>query len=211
MHPSFQLGYITDRRSLHGTSLESFLCETIRAGVDLIQIREKDLSTRELISLTEQAVSCASGSASRIVVNDRLDVALSVGAAGVHLGHHSMPTRAVRAIVPQGFLIGVSCHSLEDAVAAESEGADYILFGPVFETPSKLPYGPPLGLQKLQEVTARVKAPVLALGGITLERVKPCLEAGARGIAGIRIFQDASSLPELITELRAHFELAQRS
>ncbi len=210
MHPSFQLSYITDRRSLRRSSLESFLCETIQAGVDLIQIREKDLSTREQISLAEQAVSCASGSASRIVVNDRLDVALSVGAAGVHLGHHSMPTRAVRAIAPPGFLIGVSCHSLEDAVAAESKGADYILFGPVFETPSKLPYGPPLGLQKLQEVTARVKGPVLALGGITLERVKPCLEAGARGIAGIRIFQDASSLTELMTELRAQFNLAHR-
>lgn len=209
MHPPFQLCYITDRKSLR-SSPESFLCDAIRAGVDLIQIREKDLATRELIPLAARAVSCSRGTASRIVVNDRLDVALSVDAAGVHLGHHSLPARAARAMVPQGFLIGVSCHSLEDAVAAESDGADYILLGPVFETPSKLPYGPPLGLQKLQEVTTRVNVPVLALGGITLERVKSCLEAGAQGIAGIRIFQDAPSLVKLMTELRAQFGLARR-
>jgi thiamine-phosphate pyrophosphorylase len=134
-----------------------------------------------------------------------LDVAVAAGAAGVHLGNQSLPASAVRAIVPPGFLVGVSCHSLEEAFAACSGGADYILLGPIFETPSKLAYGLPLGLEKLREATTRVKFPVLALGGITVERVKLCLEAGARGIAAIRIFQDCASIEERVRELRAQF------
>ena len=175
----------------------------IRAGLDFIQIREKDLPARALIEISGQAVASASGTKSRIVVNDRLDIALAVGAAGVHLGTQSPPARTVRKHVPQGFLVGVSCHSLEEAMDAEAAGADYALLGPMFETPSKLPYGPPLGLAKLAEVTARVKLPVLALGGITISRVKACMEAGASGIAGISIFQNAHSLADLVAQIRA--------
>ncbi len=135
------------------------------------------------------------GTPTRVVVNDRLDVALALGAAGVHLGRQSLPAEVVRHVVqshaPHGFLISVSCHSLEGALAAESARASYALLGPIFETPSKLRYGPPLGLVELSEVAQRVKITVLVLGGVTVERVKPCLEAGAAGIAGISIFQTA--------------------
>lgn len=205
MHRRWNLCYITSRKDLWNQRLDEFLYEAIAAGVDLIQIREKDLATRDLLRLAAPAITRARGTACRIVINDRMDAALGLGAAGVHLGHHSMPATAMRSLAPPGFLIGVSCHALEDALAAEADGADYVLLGPVFETPSKVHFGPPLGLDKFQEAAARVRIPVLALGGITPERVRSCLEAGAAGIAGIRIFQDAPSLSQRVEEVRAQF------
>ncbi|MDE3178906.1 MAG: thiamine phosphate synthase, partial [Acidobacteriota bacterium] len=106
-----------------------------------------------------------------------------------------------------GFLMGVSCHSLEEALAAQSAGADYIILGPVFDTPSKRAYGPPLGLDRFREAVAHVKTPVLAIGGITAESVKPCFDAGASGIAAIRLFQEAPSLARRVSELRAQFPI----
>jgi thiamine-phosphate pyrophosphorylase len=236
---SFLLCYITDRRQLGPGSLAPVIRQTLRTGVDMVQIREKDLASRELTTLVEEALSVARGLPSvvrashvpslrdehpfaslrtgggpqnlppslpthaYVLVNDRLDVALGAGADGVHLGVDSMPVQVVRQVAPRPFLLGASCHSLREAVAAESSGADYLLLGPIFETPSKLAYGPPLGLEELRNVAAQIKIPVLALGGITLERVRPCLEAGASGIAGIRIFQDCGSIEERVRALRA--------
>jgi thiamine-phosphate pyrophosphorylase len=205
---AFELCYITDRRALAPRPLLPLIQEAIRAGLDLVQIREKDLATRELLELVKGAVAATQGTRTHVVVNDRLDVALAAGAAGVHLGTQSLPARVVRQQVPKDFLVGVSCHSLEEALSAQSAGADYVVFGPIFETPSKLPYGPPLGLGKLREVAARVTIPLLALGGITVQRVRSCLEAGATGIAGISIFQNCESLERRAQELRA--ELARR-
>lgn len=185
--------------------LRSHLQTAVRAGVDLIQLREKDLACRELLSLAKDAVGISRESNTRIVVNDRLDIALAAGAQGVHLGGQSVPPEAVRRHVDKEFLVGVSCHSMQDARKAEAGGADYILLGPIFDTPSKRPYGPPLGLDKLTEVTRGIKIPVLALGGITVERVRPCLEAGATGIAGIRLFQESSSVMEQVHKLREQF------
>ena len=173
-----------------------------------MQIREKDLPTRELLELVTAAVEAAGGhegEGSRVVVNDRLDVAWAAAAHGVHLGTKSLPARVVRGIVSRDFLVGVSCHSLQEALAAESSEADYLVLGPIFESPAKLVFGPPLGLEKLREVTSRVRIPVLALGGITLERVSACREAGATGIAGIRIFQECDSVQARVGELLAHF------
>jgi len=197
----FLICYITDRGGLEPKPLLPRLLEAIRAGVDLVQIREKDLETRALAELVTAAVAGGRCTTTRIVVNDRLDVAWALGAHGVHLGNESLPVEVVRRLAPRDFLVGVSCHSLEEALAAEAARADYILLGPVFETPSKIRYGPPLGLEKLREVSARVKIPVLALGGITVERVKRCLEAGAAGIAGIRLFQDCESVEKRVSEL----------
>ena len=203
----FKLCYITDRSALPGKHLIHAVVEAVQAGVDLVQIREKDLETRELVKLAKFAVEAAQGTGSRIIVNDRMDVALAVGAAGVHLGTQSIPVRTVGEALKnrsdaQQFIVGVSCHSLGEALEAESAGADYLLLGPIFETPSKAPYGPPLGLAKLREGAARVKIPLLALGGISVDRVKACLEAGASSIASIRIFHQASSLAARVRHLR---------
>jgi thiamine-phosphate pyrophosphorylase len=201
----FQLCYITDRHGLAPSMLVPRLHAVAQAGVDLIQLREKDLASRELLGLAKSAVEVSQGSNARIVINDRLDVALAAGAHGVHLGGQSAPPEVVRRHVDKDFLVGVSCHSLEDALKAEAGGADYILLGPIFDTPSKRPFGPPLGLNKLSEVAKRIRIPLLALGGITVERVRPCLEAGATGIAGIRLFQEVPSVADRICEMREKF------
>ena len=203
-----RLCYITDRRGLEPRPLLPRILAAIEAGVDLVQIREKDLPTWELVELAGAAVAAATGTGVKVVVNDRLDIALAVGAHGVHLGVRSIPPEAARAAVaklslPGPFLVGVSCHSLEQAFAAAIAGADYLLLGPIFPTSSKLAYGLPLGLEKLGDVAARVKVPVLALGGIGVEQVKSCLAAGAAGIAGIRIFQETAALAARVRELRA--------
>jgi len=183
------------------------------AGVDWIQIREKDLSGRDSGLLTREALqraakSLASNAApTRILVNDRLDVALSEGAGGVHLSENSLPLpeakRLVRAqALSQDFLIGVSCHSLEAARSAASGGADYLFFGPIFSTPSKAAFGAPQGLERFAEVCRAVSIPVLAIGGITLANASACLAAGASGIAAIRLFQDARDMSCLVQSLR---------
>jgi thiamine-phosphate pyrophosphorylase len=205
MPAKLQLYYITDRTHMKTRSLEDCLAGAIAAGVDCVQIREKDMPARTLLALTKTVVAHAErrGQGTRVLVNDRLDVALAAHAHGVHLGTHSMPVGLVRRLAPPGFRVGASCHSLEEAVAAQAAGADYLLLGPIFATPSKLQYGPPLGITKLGEVTHQVTIPVFALGGITPDRVPTCLASGAVGIAGIRIFQDCDSIQDRVRELHA--------
>jgi thiamine-phosphate pyrophosphorylase len=199
----FQLYYITDRSQIPSRTLDTCIGGAIAAGVDWVQIREKDLPARSLLALTEVAVESARlQGRTRVMINDRLDVVLAARAHGVHLGSRSMPAKLVRRLVPPDFVVGVSCHSLEETLAAQAAGADYILLGPIFATPSKLPYGTPLGLFKLREVTSQVSIPIFALGGITIDRVAPCRENGAAGIGGIRIFQDCDSVENLVRELR---------
>jgi thiamine-phosphate pyrophosphorylase len=206
------LCYVTDRRSLKGSpGLDSKVLlqkieQAAKAGVDWFQIREKDLSGRELARLAEQAILRA-GSGSSVLVNDRLDVACAVGAAGVHLGENSLPPSEARKLVNRGgaranFLIGVSAHSLEGALQAEQAGADYLIFGPVYTTPSKASFGVPQGVQRLKEICKRLTIPVLAIGGITLENAGECVVAGAAGIAAIRLFQDAEDLEAVVRDLR---------
>jgi thiamine-phosphate pyrophosphorylase len=200
---SFQLYYITDRSQIPSPRVDHFIARAIAAGVDWVQIREKDLTARRLLSLTEGAVEDARRQGhTRVMVNDRLDVALAAGAHGVHLGTRSMPADLVRRLAPRKFTVGASCHSLAEALTAQASGADYILLGPIFATPSKLQYGPPLGLEILRAVTSQTSIPVFALGGISIDRVALCRQSGAAGIAGIRIFQDGDSLEVLIRELR---------
>jgi thiamine-phosphate pyrophosphorylase len=206
------LCYVTDRRSLAATAelAETLQLQKIegaaKAGVDWIQIREKNLSVRKLAELAEHAILRA-GSGSAILVNDRVDVACAVIAAGVHLGEHSLPANEARRLVSlrcprENFIVGVSTHSLEAGMEAEQAGADYVIFGPVHETPSKARFGRPQGVQRLREVCKRLTIPVLAIGGITLENAGDCFAAGAAGIAAIRLFQDAADLDDLVKELR---------
>jgi thiamine-phosphate pyrophosphorylase len=203
---------VTDRRGLADApelagklQLEK-IEQAANAGVDWIQIREKDLSARDLAEFTVRALALA-GSRSAVLVNDRMDVAHAVGASGVHLGENSLPANEAKRFGIQrcargNFLVGVSAHSLEGALQAEKAGADYVIFGPVFATPSKAGFGKPQGVEHLREVCHQVAIPVLAIGGITLENAEDCLAAGAAGIAAIRLFQETANLENLVRKLR---------
>jgi thiamine-phosphate pyrophosphorylase len=206
------LCYVTDRRSLEpegGATPEQAIVESAEraaaAGADWIQIRERGLGGRSLLFLATECVRRCSPA--RVLVNDRLDVALAARAAGVHLGGQGLPIAVVsrwrRDRAPAEFLVGASCHSLEEARAAERDGADYLFFGPVFATPSKLAYGPPQGVVKLAEVARAVGIPVLAIGGITPENAAACIAAGASGVAAIRLFQQPCDLAAAVASLRA--------
>ncbi|HXA79519.1 MAG TPA: thiamine phosphate synthase [Candidatus Acidoferrales bacterium] len=197
--------YVTDRKAL-GTadSAENLLVRiraAVTAGVDWVQLRERELPARELLALTKAAIGLGGGEA-RIVVNDRLDVALAAGAAGVHLGGASLPANeVVRSLreenAPAEFLVGVSCHSMKEAREAENAGANYVFLGPVFDTPAKRSYGPPQGIARLAEVCSAVRIPVIAIGGVNDENGMECVSAGATGIAAIRMFQESRN-PETL-------------
>jgi thiamine-phosphate pyrophosphorylase len=183
------------------------------AGVDWIQLREKDLSGKELATVTREALRRSAGHVeggsrrTRLLVNDRLDVALTERAGGVHFGENSLPVAQTKRLVEshasgQDFLIGASCHSLEAAMSAADDGASYLFFGPVFATPSKAAFGAPQGLDLLAKVCRSVSVPVLAIGGITLDKAAACVASGASGIAAIRLFQDAPDPAAVISALR---------
>ena len=164
------------------------------AGIDLLQVREPDLSSRDLLSLVSRAVARVAGTRSLLIVNDRADVALAAGARGVHLKGESMPTGHVRAVVPDGVLVGRSVHTREEAVEAANAGADYLIFGTVFETRSKTEGHPAAGLDRLRAVVESVSVPVLAIGGVTIERLPDVAATGAAGAAAIGLFHDVARL-----------------
>jgi thiamine-phosphate pyrophosphorylase len=176
----------------------------VAAEVPLFQIREKALHARVLYDLTTRAAKITRGSKTRLLVNDRSDIARA--ADGVHLTTHSLPVDVVRKIYGSEFLIGASTHSLQAARDAAKAGADFVVFGPVFETESKRAYGAPQGLEKLREVTSELRDfPVVAIGGITLGNVEQCFAAGASGVAAIRLFHDASQIKSIAEKIRNGF------
>jgi thiamine-phosphate pyrophosphorylase len=195
---------VTDRRQRPPIEQAA---EAVDAGVDLIQIRERDLDTSSLASLVQRIVELTRGSATRVVVNDRVDVALACGAAGVHLRGDSIPASRVRSIVPPGFLLGRSVHGRDEALAA-AQDVDYLIAGTLFPTASKPGRIDLLGLDGLESVATAVRVPVLAIGGITLERAADVAAAGAAGIAALGLFADADRpIKQVVRALRARFNI----
>lgn len=162
----------------------------LNAGVEYLQIREKDLSARDLMTLVECVLALPNPHGTRVLVNSRLDVALAARAHGVHLPSGSIAPYRLREIVPADFLIGVSCHTLEEVQAAASEGANLVVFSPVFPPLSKGSDLAPHGLEGLGRAARAVALPVFALGGVTAANAPLCIAAGAAGVAGITLFRE---------------------
>lgn len=178
----------------------------VDAEVSLFQIREKSLHARVLFDLVARAAEITRGTNTQLIVNDRSDVARAAGADGVHLTTHSLPAEVVRSICGDEFVIGVSTHSIDEARVARDAGADFVVFGPVFETESKRAYGEPQGLDKLAEVAhALDEFPVVAIGGITLDNINECFHAGASGVAAIRLLNDAAKVSSVVESIRSRF------
>ena len=183
---------VTDRRQLpapEDDSLVRLVAAAAACGVPLVQVRERGDSDRSILALVRRLVRAAEGSATKIVVNDRLDIALAAGAHGVHLRADSVPAACVRQLAPGGFLVGRSVHSAGEA--ADAGPVDYLVFGTVFGTPGK-PADAPAGLQPLAAAAAATAVPVLAIGGITTDNVQRVARSGAAGVAGIRLFAECA-------------------
>lgn len=180
----FKLYLITDRKLFSDHSaLFTAVEAALKGGIKAVQLREKDLGTRELLNMAYKMREMTGKYKAKLFINDRADIAIAVEADGVHLGQKSMPAYAVRKIVHERFLIGVSTHSMDEAIRADEEGADFITLGPIYETPSKLKYGNPIGIDIIKKVKAKVSTPVFAIGGIKEKMVKEVIDAGADGIA----------------------------
>ncbi len=181
-----RLYVVTDRHQTAGRPLEEVVAGAAEGGTGMIQLREKDLTARELYDLGARLQRRLAPHSTPLLINDRLDVAQALDAAGVHLAGHSLSPSQARRVLGPHKLIGVSTHHLEHARQAMHEGADFIVFGPVFETPSKVQYGAPQGLDRLAEVVANIACPVIAIGGIGVANVPQVLQTGAHGVAMIR-------------------------
>lgn len=193
----------TSASSAEFTRLFALVGACVLARVSLVQLREKQMRPRVLYELTRRAADLTRGSETRLLVNDRADIALAAGADGVHLTSLSLDPLVIRDIAPRDFLVGVSTHSLSEARDAAARDADFAVFGPVFETPSKASYGAPLGLESLRvAASALAPFPLVAIGGITRERIPQVIRAGARGIAAIRLFRDESEIEAVVNELK---------
>jgi thiamine-phosphate pyrophosphorylase len=179
-----RLYLVTDRRQVDRDLVE-VVGECVAAGLPAVQLREKDLGAGELLALARRLLAVTRPHGARLVVNDRLDVALAAGADGLQRTSTSMALADIRAVAGDRLRIGASVHALDEAIAADAAGADWIVFGPVYDTPSKRAFGAPQGLQKLAGVTKSVRTPVIAIGGITPERVREVLDAGAAGVGVI--------------------------
>jgi thiamine-phosphate pyrophosphorylase len=192
----------TTPKSLEFSTILSLVEAAVASNISLVQLREKNLSARVLYELTLNAVAITRNSLTRLLVNDRFDIAMGAHADGVHLTSQSMWPDVVRRSCGPEFLIGASTHSLSEARLARDKGADFVVFGPVFETASKQAFGSPQGLVKLREVSAALSGfPVIAIGGVKVENVRECFQSGAAGVAAITVFSDAAKLKSVVDEI----------
>jgi thiamine-phosphate pyrophosphorylase len=192
---------VTDRRRL---DVLAQVAAAAAAGIDLVQVRERDLEAAALAALVTRAVTLTRRTSTRIIVNDRIDVALACGADGVHLPADSVPASAARRLAPPGFLVGRSVHSVEEAASAG--GVDYLIAGTVFRSPSKPHSERLLGVDGLRAIVAESRVPVLAIGGVTADRLREIAAAGAAGIAAISLFAEAGTLAATADSIRRSFD-----
>lgn len=192
----FPLYLVTDRHQTAGRPLLAALAEALGAGAPALQLREKDLHTLALLGLAEEVLRMARASRAKLLINDRIDLVMALGADGVHLRSSSLTVAVARRILGEGPLIGVSAHTVEEVIRAESEGADFAVLGPVYRTPSKLGYGRPIGTDPLQEAARHCRIPIFAIGGITVSRVREVCLAGAYGVAVISSVLAAESISD---------------
>jgi thiamine-phosphate pyrophosphorylase len=192
-HPNFTLYLITDRTATQGRNFLWVLEQALDGGVKAIQLREKDLDGKNLFDLATKVSALCRRYNAELFINDRIDVALAVEAAGVQLGSASLPIAAARALLGTARAIGYSAHSLAEARDAEREGADFILFGPVYFTPSKAPYGPPQGLTALKNIVEKIALPVYAIGGVNADNLAQSMNTGIHGVALISAIMGAEN------------------
>lgn len=197
----FNFYLITDRK-LFSAQCSMYLAieSALEAGASVIQLREKDLPVRELLDMALWMRELTKEHDAKLIINDRVDIALSVGADGVHLGRNSIPASAARKISGGKLMIGVSTHSIGEACDAANDGADFVTLGPIYQTSSKLKYGNPLGVDIIKEVKARISIPVFAIGGIKPDRIKEVRKAGADGVAVISAILEAKNIEETTEE-----------
>jgi len=196
----FGLYLITDRMQTAGRSLPAVVAEALHGGLRAVQLREKDLSAGQLFELAVELRQLTREYGAKLLINDRIDVALAVAADGVHLGKAGLPVPEARRILGPGRLIGYSAHSLEEALLAQRGGADFVTLGPVYHTLSKAAYGAPLGLDAVAEAARTLVVPVFALGGVKLASVAEILSSGVHGIALISAITAAGN-PAAETEI----------
>lgn len=199
---------ITDGSAPSGADTVRSVEKALTGGVRFVQLREKGLDAKRLLKLAKELRALTDGYGARLIINDRADIALLSGADGVHLGQRSVTPADARTILGATMLIGVSAHSLREAVSACEGGADFITIGPVYSTPSKAPYGKPLGAGVIKEVKAAVKIPVYAIGGINKDNLKEAVRNGADGVAVISAILGSVDIERGASEVIAGFKLA---
>jgi thiamine-phosphate pyrophosphorylase len=192
---------VTDRHQTKGRPLVPLLQRVLAAGTPAIQLRERDLSVRELLTLAREVQAVTALHRSQLLINDRIDVALTMEGAGVHLRSNSLPVPVARQLLGPQRLLGISVHSIEGAVQAESQGADYIVLGPIYETPSKQTFGPPLGIHVLEKACGMVRIPIIGIGGVTAVRAREMRRVGAFGVAVIAAILGATDVEYAAREL----------
>ncbi len=201
---------MTDRHQAGGRDLLEIVNAALQAGVRAVQLRETDLTTRDLYQLGEKLLAMTRAVGAVLLINDRVDVAMALSADGVHLTRRSLPPRETRELLGPARLIGISCHSLAEVQEAVDGGADFIVLGPIFETPSKAAFGPPLTTALLREARARTSLPILAIGGIRGSRVPEVMAAGADGVATVSAVMAAPDPGAAASDLLAAVAASRR-
>jgi len=196
-----RLFLVTDRHQTKGRPLVPLLQRVLTAAAPAIQLRERDLSARELVTLAFEVQAVTASRRSQLLINDRIDVALALEGVGVHLRSNSLPVSVARQVLGTQRLLGISVHAVEEAVQVESQGADYIVLGPIYETPSKQMFGPPLGIHTLEKACRLVRLPIIGIGGVTAARAREMRRAGAFGVAVITAVLGAADVESATREL----------